>query len=159
MARFSYEKSVPNPVKTDRMIKLWCHEARGVLCAPMNPIDPSPMCFAQTSSNPNVPATMDSEELAYFATSIWQLEEVSAATGALVAWEKSYRLRHSLSLKYLAVGSERRNGRLVYKELPRAEEDAGETDVSYYPATLVSAKDIKADKDLARTTVFNFKNT
>ena len=84
---------------------------------------------------------------------------MSAATGALVAWEKSYRLRHSLSLKYLAVGSERRNGRLVYKELPRAEEDAGETDVSYYPATLVSAKDIKADKDLARTTVFNFKNT
>jgi hypothetical protein len=164
VARYTYDKAVPNPVKTDRMLKLWCHEARGVLCAPHDPISEDQNAYAETSKS-GIPATMDSEELAFFATSIWQLEEEHAATGSIVYWEKRYRLRHSLSLRYLSIGRElKRSPGAVGTEIL----DLGTT---YYEASLISAKDMELEKErlnpaspdfvpnATSTTLFKFKNT
>ena len=141
-----------HPLKTDRMIKLWCHEARGSsrAVAPANP-DSEQSAYMVGGQKES---TMDDDALTNISRAVWQFEEVNSGTSSLVSWKKKYRLRHSL-LEVLSVGG----------WLEKVSKDDGTSvneDEVFFVATLVdlSDSDRHGDSDeIGCVSTFEFKNT
>ena len=157
MARYPGTKAlgILHPLKTDRMIKLWCHEARGLLAGPFAPANPDSEQSAYMVGGQKE-STMDDDALTNISRAVWQFEEVNSGTSSLVSWKKKYRLRHSLSLKYLSVG----------KRLEKVSKDDGTSvneDEVFFAATLVDPyriQDRHGDSDeIGCVSTFEFKNT
>lgn len=140
-ARYRME-GVTNPtlnLRTDMVIRLWHHEASAYLSGSMNPRQKT--CYLHRSAE----RIQEDEEALSRAQSFWQLEACVPVSGAVAQWSGFYRLRHTMSLKYLKVGE------------PMNSDDG----FSYFSAELVELNDIdnEASSEDASRTVFQYVNT
>lgn len=99
-ARYIIE-GIGNPtffLTTDMIIRMWHHEARSYLSATDTKLGSK--AYLHQSED----GAIDNEAALSRANSLWQLEACVPMTGSVVEWNGYYRLRHTMTLKYLKVG-------------------------------------------------------
>ena len=114
----------------------WHHEATSFLGGPTAPN--KALCYLIPSSD----GTIENDD-AHHSMSLWQLEVVDSAKGQIAEWNKKYRVRHTMTMHYLAVGDQ-------------TDEEEDEDGFFYFKARLV---DLKKHPHLAHRTEFRFGQT
>jgi hypothetical protein len=135
--------NLPQFLKSDEILRLWHPEARAYLTASTTPSENKCWLHKSNTTKPDCLRALGR------ANSLWQLEECTLIGGHVVQWDGFYRLRHTISMKYLAVSysSYKKEGKQL----------------TYWPAELV---DLTADgsegvalMELAKRTMFQLVNT
>ena len=94
-------------LKTGQMMRLWHHEATSYMGASITPVVHSDKTANDKTANvallPTRDGTVENDDTAH-STTVWQLESVNPGQGHVAQWSSKYRVKHTMTMKYLAVG-------------------------------------------------------
>ena len=140
------EENVTQPIRTSQLVRFWCHEKRATLRADVVAEKRSDDGTGVNRSNiaglrPSDDGTVEGIKMNRSET-LWHLEDVQEGSDVFVSWKTSYRLRHSISNRYLSVREK------PGKELSVREKQGQEDKEVLFDAVLVATPDLDAEFQL-----------